>query len=361
MPLKEPAWWYGPQPPLVMPLLRHLSRLYGSVAERRFRRVTPYRSRLPVICVGNFTAGGTGKTPLVIRIVDELKALGEHPTVLTRGYGGRTSGPKWVSGESDAAADVGDEALLLAAHAPTLISADRKAGARAIEATDHPCTVIVMDDGLQNPKLAKDLTMAVIDARRGIGNGEVIPAGPLRAPLQFQLGIVDAIVINGAPSADWPDGPVSAGRLKQDFPGPVLSAQPRPKGDVSWIGGGARVVAYAGIGNPERFFALLAELGADIAETIAFADHHAFSEADAGRLSDLARALDAQLITTEKDLVRLRGTSGRRRELYSQSRVLAIELGFHDREAVRLTALLSAALKRETPQDRPQVRIAGTE
>jgi tetraacyldisaccharide 4'-kinase len=343
VPPKDPPWWYGSQQSPVLPLLRPVGRLYGVVAEQRFRRTTPYRSRLPVICVGNFTAGGTGKTPLAIRIVEELKTRGQQPAFLTRGYGGRKSGPAWVAQDSDVAADVGDEALLLAAHAPTLISADRKAGARAIE-SEGRYSVIVMDDGLQNPGLAKNLTIAVIDGRRGFGNGEVIPAGPLRAPLDFQLGLVDAIVINGTPAEDRDPARGILERLRQEFPGPVIEARSRPKGNTEKLRG-ARVVAYAGIGHPERFFALLSELGAQLEATIAFPDHHAFSEADAERLMGIAATRGAGLVSTEKDLIRLRGADGLRLELYRQSRPLAIEVDLDTRESTRFAALIGAALK----------------
>ena len=165
------------------------------------RAPTPYRSRLPVICVGNFTAGGTGKTPLAIHLCERLKAAGHEPVALTRGYGGRLSGPYWVNANTDVARDVGDEALLLAA--PRRRSSPATAGsARAPSRSGRiPCTVIVMDDGLQNPALAKDLTIAVVDGGRGLGNGLVMPAGPLRAPLEFQLELTDAIVVNESAAA----------------------------------------------------------------------------------------------------------------------------------------------------------------
>ena len=188
MRLDEPPWWYRDPPSGIATVLRPLAALYGWAAAARYWRATPYRSRLPVICVGNFTAGGTGKTPLVIHLCERLKAAGHEPVALTRGYGGRLSGPYWVNAKSDVARDVGDEALLLARAAPTLVARDRRAGAHAIETGPHPVTVIVMDDGLQNPGLAKDLTIAVVDGGRGFGNGLTMPAGPLRAPLAVPAG-----------------------------------------------------------------------------------------------------------------------------------------------------------------------------
>src|SRR6185295_14087125 len=161
--------------------LAPLGNLYGRIAEKRFADITPYRSRLPVVCIGNFTAGGGGKTPTALAIAALLKELGTKPAFLTRGYGGSSKGPVLVK-PGDRAAEVGDEPLLLAEAAPTMVSADRPAGAKAIEATD--ASVIVMDDGFQNPSLAKDLSLVVVDAGSGLGNGLIMPAGPLRTPLE---------------------------------------------------------------------------------------------------------------------------------------------------------------------------------
>ncbi len=192
MPLNEPRWWYTASKGgrLAARLLAPVADAYGAVAEARYRRHAPYRASLPTICVGNFTAGGTGKTPLTRCIVEHLLSLGESPVCLTRGYGGRLPGPVWVDPSRHGAADVGDEPLLLARSAPVMVSRDRAEGARAIEAAEIKATVIVMDDGLQNGTVAKDLTIAVVDATRGMGNGQVIPAGPRRAPLCFEIALV---------------------------------------------------------------------------------------------------------------------------------------------------------------------------
>ena len=308
MRLDEPAWWYR------APAERHRHEpaaagarsTAGSPGSATCAR-TPYRSRLPVICVGNFTAGGTGKTPLAIHLCERLKAAGHEPVALTRGYGGRLAGPYWVNAKTDTARDVGDEALLLARAAPTLVARDRRAGARAIETGPHPVTVIVMDDGLQNPRLAKDLTIAVVDGGRGLGNGLVMPAGPLRAPLEFPA------------RADRCDRRQRAHGGRETRPrrngcGIALPARCcarawfRPRTPT-----GSRVrgvVAWAGIGAPERFFAMLQALGAEVLETVAFRDHQWLSEADAGRLLQLAHRHSATLVTTEKDMARLTGSSG---------------------------------------------------
>lgn len=343
MRLDEPSWWYRSEPSAIARALRPLSAVYGWAARRRILRTVPYRCKLPVICVGNLVAGGTGKTPLTIVIANALIRNGERPAILTRGYGGRNAGPRWVDPTSDSAAETGDEALLLAGHAPTLVARDRAAGARVIETADARYSVIVMDDGLQNPSLAKDFRIAVVDGRRGIGNGEVIPAGPLRAPLAFQLDAVDAVMVNHPPAAtDAPASEVTAW-LKQNFHGPVLEARTRPQEDTEWIAG-RRVVAFAGIANPQRFFNLLDTLGADTAATVTLPDHHAFAERDAERILALARAHDAMPVTTEKDRVRLREASGLRGQLWQESRSVGIRLIPETRDSGRLEALLRSAI-----------------
>jgi tetraacyldisaccharide 4'-kinase len=340
VPLEEPAWWYRQGPSLAAAALGPVAALYGWAARQRFVRAEPYRSQLPVICVGNFTAGGTGKTPLALHLCRHLLAIGHQPVMLTRGYGGRLSGPYWVNARTDTSRDVGDEALLLAGAAPTMVARDRRAGAHAIETGPHPVTVIVMDDGLQNPSLAKNLTIAVVDGGRGIGNGRVIPAGPLRAPLAFQLELTDAVVVNErAPGTESR----TTAWLRHRFPGPVLQATTVPAQDAGWLRG-RNVVAWAGIGAPERFFALLEALGAAVAERVAFRDHQRLDESDARQLMERAARLGATLVTTQKDMARLSGSAGALGELASQSRVLAVDLVIADADTERLATLIDAAL-----------------
>src|SRR5262245_45189235 len=343
VPLDEPAWWYRDRSGLVPLCLGPLAALYGWAAQARYARVTPYRSRLPVLCVGNLTAGGTGKTPLALHLCRHLSAAGLRPAALTRGYGGRLSGPHWV-GAGDTAADVGDEALLLARTAPTLVARHRGAGARAVEAAGS-ADAIVMDDGLQNPQLAKDLSLAVVDGSRGLGNGRVIPAGPLRAPLAFQLELIDVIVVNEAVAGT--DGRV-ADTLRHRFDGPVLRATTVAAGDAAWLKG-ARVVAWAGIGAPQRFFAMLRALGAEVVAAVPFRDHQPLAEADARRLLDLAGTHRALLVSTEKDLARLGAGTGRLAELAAATRPLPIALRFAPPDADRLAALVASAIGSRRP------------
>jgi tetraacyldisaccharide 4'-kinase len=339
--LDEPSWWYRDPPDGIAAVFEPLGSLYGWAVAKRYHRAAPYRSRLPVICVGNFTAGGTGKTPLVIHLCETLKAAGHEPVALTRGYGGRLAGPYWVNARSDVARDVGDEALLLARAAPTSVARDRQAGARAIESGPNPVTVIVMDDGMLNPGLAKDFTIAVVDGGRGLGNGLVMPAGPLRARLDFQLDLTDAIVVNGAGPDDA--SPV-AERLRHRFAGPVLRASVAPTASVEWLRG-ASVVAWAGIGSPARFFAMLERFGAKVVARQVFRDHQWLSERDAGGLLGLARQHAATLVTTEKDIARLTGAAGLAAELATASRSVPVKLALTAEDAERLHALVDAALQ----------------
>lgn len=343
MPASEPSWWYDAGSGMPR-LLAPVARVWGWAAARRMRSADPYRSALPVICIGNFTAGGTGKTPLAIHVAGLLAARGERPAFLTRGYGGRIRGPRLVDRSIDTAGDVGDEALLLARAAPTVVARDRASGAGMLEsfAGLSPPSAIVMDDGLQNPGLTKDLTIAVVDGGRGLGNGQVIPAGPLRAPLALQLGLADAIVVN-RPIGIGPGECEVARTLRQSFEGPVLEATVEPVGDVTSLRG-AKVLALAGIGNPRRFHRLLEALGADIVECKSFRDHHALNVREADGVLARATALGARIVTTEKDWVRLGGGQGVIAELQRVAMPLPIRLKLDERDAVRLAALVDATV-----------------
>ncbi len=345
MPLDEPSWWYGSgaRAAVAGSVLAPAGFVYGKIAKSRFNRIAAYRSALPVICVGNLTAGGTGKTPLSIHIAELAQQLGERPVFLTRGYGGQLDGPVGVDPTKHSPSDVGDEPLLLVRSCPVMISADRAAGARAIEAGAYTASVIIMDDGLQNPGLAKDLTLAVIDGQRGIGNGRVIPAGPLRAPLDFQLGKVDVLVLNGGGSLSARKSEIERG-AGQAVTRPWLQSAVVAMGDTSWLKG-ARVFAYAGIGNPSRFFETLTSLGAVVTGTAQFRDHQVPTAADATELLRAARAKSAILITTEKDYVRL-PLAGHPRlmDLKAQSRTLPVKVVFDGDGGDVLKGLISTAM-----------------
>jgi tetraacyldisaccharide 4'-kinase len=321
-----PAFWWRREPGLQAKLLSPLSRLVGSSATMRMNRAPTFRAPLPVICVGNFVVGGAGKTPTSLALASLARSAGLKPGFLASGYGGSAEGPRLVDRTTDVPALVGDEALLLAESAPTVIGRDRVAAAkRLIEAG---IDLIIMDDGLQNPGLAKDLVLGVVDAGAGIGNGMVLPAGPLRAPLGPQLLRVSAIVLVGDGEAAEPVIRAAAragratlrARLKPALRGHDWSGQP--------------VLAYAGIGRPEKFFASLAEVGAPIAARVAFPDHHRFSEAEAARLVAHAEAADLRLVTTAKDLVRLKGEGGALAALREKSVALPITLEFDNPETV---------------------------
>jgi len=309
-----------------------LGWLYGAIAETRFAITQPFRSALPVICIGNFTLGGAGKTPLAIEVARLIQKQSGKPAFLTRGYGGSILGPHLVDPICDAATDVGDEALLLARVAPTFVARDRPAGARAIEAAG--ADVIIMDDGFQNPSLAKNLSIIAMDAAAGFGNGRVFPAGPLRAPLGAQMHRASIIVrIGEENTACTPcDGTVQ-----------VIAARITPSDDTAWLLE-APVVAFCGIGRPAKFFQTLEELGARIVARHPFPDHHMFADNDARTLLNEAANVGAMLVTTEKDWVRINTFSGPLSELKARVRALPITITMAEEDKARLNALLMRTL-----------------
>ena len=290
--MREPDFWNdgGRRGRLAQAALRPVGWAYAATVRYRAANAKPYRSSAKVICVGNLTAGGTGKTPIAIAIARALLERQRRVRIITRGYGGRTRGPAVVHPQVDTAMEVGDEALLLAAAAPVIVAQDRAEGARLAE--QKGVDVIVMDDGHQNFTLAKDLSLIVVDAEQGFGNGRILPAGPLREPVESGLARADAIVVTG-------DGDMNFPR----FGKPVLRARLVPV-DVLGLEG-KRVVAFAGIGRPMKFFDSLRRLGAEIVEEHAFPDHHVYSPDNMGKLRHQAHSGNAMLITTEKDFVRL--------------------------------------------------------
>ncbi|MDF0578419.1 tetraacyldisaccharide 4'-kinase [Bradyrhizobium yuanmingense] len=299
--MREPAFWYRPRS-LQSYALLPLGALYGAITARRMLR-QGLDAGIPVICVGNYHVGGAGKTPTVLALTKLLRELGEAPVVLSRGYGGRLKGPVMVDRERHDAADVGDEPLMMARDVPVVVARDRLDGVAL--AKSQGATVILMDDGFQNPALLKDASLIVIDGKRGLGNGEVFPAGPLRAPLAAQLARTDALVLIGDGNAA---NDVAAEIAKRNKP--ELRARLKP--DAASLAPllGKRVFAFAGIGDPERFFRTLRASGIDVVRTRAFADHHMFSDGEIAALAADAQREQLTLVTTEKDLARLRGCKG---------------------------------------------------
>jgi tetraacyldisaccharide 4'-kinase len=295
--MHEPAFWYRPAS-WMSRLLKPLGALYGAVAAHRLQR-KGIDAGVPVFCVGNYHLGGAGKTPTVLALVKLLRDLGETPVVLSRGYGGRLRGPVMVDPDRHLAADVGDEPLMLSTTVAVAVARERIDGLAL--ARSQGATAIVMDDGFQNPAIAKDAALIVIDARRGLGNACVFPAGPLRAPLLPQILRTDALIVIGEGGAAES---VAAAVAAQDKP--VLTAHLKAE-DVSLASlRGKRVLAFAGIGDPARFFRTLRANGVEVVGERAFADHHRFSQDEIEQLAAEAKRNALSLVTTEKDLARLR-------------------------------------------------------
>ncbi len=280
-------------------LLAPSALVYGAIASSRLAK-TGSTAKVPVLCVGNFTLGGAGKTPTAIMLARMLAESGERPFFLSRGYGGTVSGPRLVDAGCDVAAQVGDEALLLADTAPTVVARNRVAGAKL--ASMQGATVVVMDDGLQNPSLVKDFTIAVVDARRGIGNSRVFPAGPLRAPLTAQLAKTNALLVVG--QGGGADDVVTEARLRNL---PILRGHLVPDPATVAALKERKVLAFAGIGDPDKFFDAARSVGIAVEECRAFPDHHRYTSEDARDLVMQAERAGLLLLTTGKDRARIAG------------------------------------------------------
>ena len=330
--MREPAFWWR-KAGLASGLLAPAAACYGAIAARRMLRQGT-RAGVPVLCVGNFTLGGAVKTPAVMRLAKLLQEAGERVFCLSRGYGGSLAGPKRVDAHSDHAAQVGDEALLLARVAPTMVARDRVAGAQA--AAVAGASVVIMDDGLQNASLIKDFTIAVVDGRRGLGNARVFPAGALRAPLAVQLARTDALLVVGEATgagdavAAAHGLPIFHGHLQPD---PAAIAELKAR----------KVFAFAGIGDPDKFFMTATEAGIAVARRQAFPVHHCFSAEEAAELIMRAEHDGLALLTTEKDRARMTGEP-LLAALAAKAHVLPVTLVVEEADALR--ALLLAKLRR---------------
>lgn len=318
--MREPSFWWQERG-TYSGLLAPFAALYGAVAAQRMARPGAHAA-LPVICVGNFTLGGSGKTPTAMAIAQLLIARGERPCFLTRGYGGRLKGPVRVDAKAHRAEDVGDEPLLLARIAPTIVAHDRAAGAEVAKGAG--ANVVVMDDGLQNPSLEKNLALAVVDGKRGVGNGCVFPAGPLRAPLAAQLERTHALLVIGKISGAA-DVIAAAGARRI----PVFHAMLEPDRAAIAALAKRKVLAFAGIGDPEKFFTTLKAAGIDAPVEKAYPDHHRYTAADAAALIAQAEHGDLKLLTTEKDRARMAGGDALA-ALMARSQALPVTLALED-------------------------------
>ena len=324
-----PDFWFAERGPAAW-ALAPAATVYGRIAGQRMAAKPSGSVPVPVLCVGNFIVGGAGKTPVALEIARIAAAKGRRPGFLSRGYGGTAPMPLVVDPMRHGSREVGDEPLLLAGRHPTVVSPDRVAGAKLL--VEQGVDLVVMDDGFQNPALLKDFCVAVLGARRGIGNGLAMPAGPLRADLTMQLARADAVAVVGEPGvADHPSTRDCVRRAaKRALPilrGTVRPVEPDGLEDK-------RVLAFAGIGDPEKFFATVEQAGAAIVDRQSFADHHVYGDDAIDDLLRRAEEQDLLPLTTEKDAARLRGRGPKADALLERMRVLAVKVVFEDEAVV---------------------------
>jgi tetraacyldisaccharide 4'-kinase len=321
-----PFWWKKGDPRAW--LLAPASLIYGYFAARRLRKARRAEVEVPVVCIGNFTVGGAGKTPTVIALAKAAKARGMRPGILSRGYGGSMDRTTVVDPDHHRARDVGDEPLLLAREAMTVISRRRLEGARRL--IQEGCDLILMDDGFQSAALRFDYALMVVDSVRGIGNGFLVPAGPVRAPTTLQLAHATALLKLGDGDGADPFIRIAARSGKPVYEGVVA-----PVGNAGAIAG-RRVLAFAGIADPEKFFRTVRGLGAEIAASRAFGDHQHLTDDEIADILATAEAGDLLIVTTAKDAVRLRGHHGRAETLAENINVIEVEMAFDSPTTPRL-------------------------
>ncbi len=323
--MRAPEFWSRERLGIPAALLFPVGLIYDLAVKLRFRTARPEKMPIPIVCVGNFVTGGAGKTPTALAIAKLLLEAGKTPFFLSRGYGGKETGPIRVDPETATARQFGDEPLLLAKVAPTIVSANRPDG--ALLGTDSGSGIIIMDDGLQNPSLKKSISFAVLDGYEGIGNGAVFPAGPLRAGLDFQLGLIDAVIVIGESIRS-----IETVKRAGEREIPVFCGSLEPASSTIKVKN-RKVAAYAGIGHPEKFFRTLEHAGAKLVVSRSFPDHYIFSAKDAQQLLATAKQHKACLVTTEKDYVRLAGQD-HLAELQSATQSFDINLRFENPDAI---------------------------
>ncbi|MFZ2100132.1 MAG: tetraacyldisaccharide 4'-kinase [Oricola sp.] len=331
---EAPPFWYD-QKGWQAYCLAPASWAYGAVARMRLDTARPPRVMAPVLCIGNLTVGGSGKTPAAIAIGKAVKEAGYKPGFLTRGYGGSEVGPHRVDPAHDTAHSVGDEPLLLARTAPTVVARKRASGAQLL--LGDGIDFIIMDDGFQSRSVHYDYALIALDTRRGIGNGAVIPAGPLRAPMIDQMRHADALLRIG----DGEEGETVV-RAAARAAKPMMRADLMP-GALRGLKR-KKLFAYSGIGDPSRFFDTLTGAGYTVTSRRSFPDHHVFTDGEARDLLKMAESEGLELVTTEKDAVRLSRIEGPIAELRERTHVLPVELVFES--PVALETLIADVAER---------------
>ncbi len=325
--ISPPDFWQDPdggKHPMAL-LLSPVEALYDFISKRKIRTATPYTAAGPVVCVGNVSMGGVGKTPFAIILAEQLQEAGRSPAFLTRGYGGTLKVPTLLGG-THTARESGDEAQLLKSAGPVVVSSDRPAGAR-LAFSASGTELLIMDDGFQNPSLHKNLSFLLVDSETGFGNGRVFPAGPLREKPDAARERAEAIVfVLPDRKADVPESLLGWAGDKPVLRAWLEAEMPRSQGQ--------RVVAFCGIGRPDKFYRTAAQVGYDVVATRNFPDHHAFTAQDLTALQALAQQHDAALLTTQKDHVRLP------QELQAQVATLPVRMHVDNKEL--LTSLLES-------------------